>query len=264
VVSRAGPILAPMRQYGWWWTLLLVTVLVAAPIAATIVLNHVDTTSLTRVIGSVSAFLATGAAMLGAGVKWADRALSKIQKAEMHIRGRVDTEVNRQAAEMATKQQAINDLDRQLAEARSARDGAAAEIVVLNEQLKDLKPSKLLAQFLEERSSSSDYRRHLGVTALIRRDFEELSRLVAENNKAEVDDNSAEDASDTNFNRVVLYVDDLDRCPPPWRPLNSGSLSARVCGTHLGCVGDSVCTPLPVALDVSGGDSHLAGIFVRQ
>jgi hypothetical protein len=60
--------------------------------------------------------------------------------------------------------------------------------------------------------AATDYRRHLGLLALIRRDFEKLRDLFREQREAE--DKGSEDTSTNKINRIVLYIDDLDRCPP--------------------------------------------------
>jgi hypothetical protein len=58
--------------------------------------------------------------------------------------------------------------------------------------------------YLSERAGSADYGRYLGVTALAHRDLRDLDAFLR----------SA--ASDTAHpvERIVLYIDDLDRCPP--------------------------------------------------
>ena len=72
--------------------------------------------------------------------------------------------------------------------------------------------SQMLGEFIADRAGSDDYRKYLGVPALIHRDFEQLSKMF----KAQRDDE--EEGKDSNddmvVNRIILYVDDLDRCPP--------------------------------------------------
>ena len=60
---------------------------------------------------------------------------------------------------------------------------------------------------------TDEYTKHLGLQAKIRSDFEQLSNLIEKYNQSllagEVKDNDG-----YMINRVVLYIDDLDRCPP--------------------------------------------------
>jgi hypothetical protein len=86
---------------------------------------------------------------------------------------------------------------------------------------------RLLSRFIQDRAESNDYRKHLGLLALVRQDFERLSALIEEANnryRAPTKENEkfnpfttlAEEETDkeTRLNRIVLYIDDLDRCPP--------------------------------------------------
>src|SRR5262249_13171550 len=49
--------------------------------------------------------------------------------------------------------------------------------------------------------------------ALIRRDFEKLSALIERSNRAILNGGEIPRDSDPRLNRIVLYIDDLDRCP---------------------------------------------------
>jgi hypothetical protein len=85
--------------------------------------------------------------------------------------------------------------------------------MALRREIGELTPGRILAEFLDQRASSLDYQQHLGLTALIRKDFEKLTALVKERNDQPDPDESFSTAV-ADFSRVVLFVDDLDRCPP--------------------------------------------------
>lgn len=86
------------------------------------------------------------------------------------------------------------------------RDLANAEQNLKNIQseIDDYKYSKLLAGYIQQRLESDDYKKQLGIISMIRNDFESLSKLLTstENNQ-----------KSKPFQRIVLYIDDLDRCP---------------------------------------------------
>ena len=213
IVVDGNTILAPMRQYGWRWAVLLVVILLVAPVTSG-VMSIFKLSVPTQVLSSIAAFLSSAAFVANRGARWTGQALKAIEDAHARVRKRVEQASADQARRIAVLKQEIDVLDRKLADALRERDKADSEIGNLQEKLENSTPGKLLAEFLEQRSTSGDYRKYLGLTALIRRDFEELSRLVTLNNEALLGPESSTDNGVADFNRVVLYVDDLDRCPP--------------------------------------------------
>jgi hypothetical protein len=74
-----------------------------------------------------------------------------------------------------------------------------------------------LQEFVHERAASSDYRGKLGVISQIRRDFEELAAMLPERKPDGAEQSAAVEAAVKQHvpevERIVLFVDDLDRCP---------------------------------------------------
>lgn len=76
--------------------------------------------------------------------------------------------------------------------------------------------TQALYSFIEKRSSSEDYQKYLGIVSVIRKDFEILSELFSEHQSElvnVVDKKRFLSYFDRPLERIVLYVDDLDRCP---------------------------------------------------
>ncbi len=72
-------------------------------------------------------------------------------------------------------------------------------------KLKNNLSTLALHSFIEKRVVSADYQQHLGIVSTIRKDFKILSDLFLES--------KSEHQLDKPLERIVLYIDDLDRCP---------------------------------------------------
>lgn len=82
-------------------------------------------------------------------------------------------------------------------------------------RLKNTLTTEALFKFIENRSFSNDYKKHMGIVSIIRKDFEILSNLLTGHNiELEENKDSQEFSEKFNFSlkRIILYVDDLDRC----------------------------------------------------
>ena len=78
--------------------------------------------------------------------------------------------------------------------------------------------TEALFKFIENRSTSDDYKKHLGIVSVIRKDFEILSDLFTDHNTElnEAKTKETYEAFRSKFERplerIILYIDDLDRC----------------------------------------------------
>lgn len=107
-------------------------------------------------------------------------------------------------------------------EARARVGSADKQLKEITQKLDELRADRQMLDFIRRRRESSDYRQHLGVIASARRDFEELSRLLASSRREASEDGARSDepplseadrARLPRVDRIVLYIDDLDRCP---------------------------------------------------
>lgn len=89
-------------------------------------------------------------------------------------------------------------------------DEVVGRVGELGRELAELAPGRRLYSFVSARAGGDEYRRHLGLISTVRRDFEQLNALMKEwRKRAETDDDAPEP-----IDRIVLYIDDLDRCSP--------------------------------------------------
>lgn len=89
------------------------------------------------------------------------------------------------------------------------RDEAIARVGEIGRELADLDPGRQWYGFVADRAASNDYRGQLGLVSTIRQDFKRLIALMADWRT-----NPSEHGDYDPINRIVLYIDDLDRCSP--------------------------------------------------
>lgn len=194
--------------------------LFAVLVAVTVVIALVTAvarnwTALATATATVVAFLGSAGAVAGRGA-WLVRTLRGIADAASSARERIDAERTDEARRRRME------LTGQLAAAEHAealvenqRRDAAKRIAGLDRELDALRPERRVSAYLEERRTSADYLAKLGTVSLVRRDFEKLVSLMKEWKE---DYTAKKDHTDAvgrrPIDRIVLYIDDLDRCEP--------------------------------------------------
>lgn len=137
--------------------------------------------------------------------------LSKVQKSyEEKIQDALiqhEREVEASRLKVEQHQHEIASCDRQLLQLER-------EMVQLDFELKQGLSTRALHNFIEKRASSNDYKQHLGIISTIRKDFKTLSTLFTESIEEQTNSGSNVQFKDKRkLQRIVLYIDDLDRCP---------------------------------------------------
>lgn len=135
-------------------------------------------------------------------------------------------------------EETLRQLETQYAALTQELAAKEVEYTTARQELTDIASGKKLGKFIRDRANSNDYRQHLGIISLIRRDFQLLSELLAEpeevmgeiqqrrelareaaqatgNEKPNIYVKEEELTKDDllGIERIVLYIDDLDRCP---------------------------------------------------
>jgi hypothetical protein len=146
-------------------------------------------------LGALAAVVHKPVAKIRRAAEAADDLLTGLREEEQATVRREEAAILRELSQFAGQRA---QLEVELEEARSAAARADRAIA-------DIQSGRRITQFVEERAASAEYRQYLGLIALIRRDFDELTRLLL----------GAETADKPPFDRVILYIDDLDRCRAP-------------------------------------------------
>jgi hypothetical protein len=130
--------------------------------------------------------------------------------------GRLFAQSRTNVAEFQKKLQGV--LAQERSRIETAARLAAEEVAALKRQMQDLTAAGQLAGLVEDRAGSADYRSRLGVMTHIREDFRRMAALLAQASDERAWPIAAGkgDPVDTlpRIDRILLYIDDLDRCPP--------------------------------------------------
>lgn len=163
-------------------------------------------TQLLTISGTVIAWISTRLSNAEPIFDRLDSLQKKVEQAveEARQKDRMDYEVQRDIA-LENKQQARIALD----EARRKQVIAAEAEKQARIDRDESTSQARLGKFIRERAETVDYEKHLGLIAMIHRDFQRLSDLMQKTRE------SGQDSAIPRIDRIVLYIDDLDRCHPP-------------------------------------------------
>ncbi|MDQ4070611.1 MAG: P-loop NTPase fold protein, partial [Actinomycetota bacterium] len=199
---------AALRRGGWRYAAALVAVLAVAPLLAWI-LSRLDTSAVTQASAAVASLLATAVGLLKSGQQAMSSLLQDIDAAEKQLREAADQRRKELDDAVHQAEERLREAETALANAQGKQAELDTKVGELEKQLAAVTPARVLDDFLKDRLGSDDYRQYLGLPAIVRRDLERLSNIIEDENEQP---SAAADGA-TRINRVVLYIDDLDRCP---------------------------------------------------
>lgn len=93
--------------------------------------------------------------------------------------------------------------------ARAEAETAKARVASLRQEYEDAAHGRALARYAAQRGATDEYRSQLGLISRIHDDFERMSDLLTSQGSAKGGDKDL-----PQIDRIVLYIDDLDRCSP--------------------------------------------------
>lgn len=89
------------------------------------------------------------------------------------------------------------------------------ELKIAEEKVKSIVSGKALWHFINQQHASGTYSKQLGIVSMIRKDFDTLNRLLSSQKTAadiQSINKNDEQRIDLQIDRMILYIDDLDRC----------------------------------------------------
>jgi hypothetical protein len=151
---------------------------------------------------------------LRAATRWSGAMAKELRSAEAAVQERLDAPVAdaqraldeaREAAATAREDLARAEEDLRLSQLHSAD---------LDNELNSLTPGRILVNFADRRTT--EYGRRLGLLGQVRKDLGDLEGSILDNNRRLLAGEVPAEEADVEDvpNRIVLYIDDLDRCPP--------------------------------------------------
>jgi len=200
-------ILALFTGPGWWKRSLLLIIALAAPLAVSWLAMYgtpwikESLAGAGRTILQVVTVIATLSTWLATQVRAGNSLVGKLESTYDQV---TKVRTQREAQDDAAKAQAALAQKRQTEEeARHKLHEAEEKLKTISAELAEMAPGRQLIRFLRQRATAEDYRRHLGLVSLVRKDFEQLSNLFT---------SESNDKDLPKIDRIVLYIDDLDRC----------------------------------------------------
>ncbi|MEP6714285.1 MAG: P-loop NTPase fold protein, partial [Terriglobia bacterium] len=162
---------------------------------------------------------ATGVVVLGVG--WARRHLTTISKGldqfdeiRRRIALKIESERSKTQTELAQAQVQHEAALKKVVDAADRLKDAQAAIEKAERDVRDSRSISRIAKLLEERIAGKSYERYLGIVAAVRMDFQRLSDLMkAMRTDVGAGAAVADAGALRSVDRIVLYIDDLDRCP---------------------------------------------------
>ncbi|MEM5366452.1 P-loop NTPase fold protein [Paraburkholderia azotifigens] len=158
---------------------------------------------LSALAAQVTVLLGSVSTVIGKALGRAKTALDALSEAKR----KVDERLAERRSEPTEKEIG---LEKAVAKAKANEHAATERVAVVSARAKELEDrvtaiqqGRSLTYFVSERAGSEDYRRHLGLISVVRKDFDGLVQRLR-------------DGQDgfKRVDRIVLYIDDVDRCPP--------------------------------------------------
>ncbi|CAN7180689.1 P-loop NTPase fold protein [Caballeronia sp. LjRoot31] len=159
--------------------------------------------ALSALAAQVTVILGSTSLVIGKALGRAKTALNALSEAKRKVDERL-------AKKRSEPTDAEIKLESELTQAKATEQAAVERVAVVSARAKGLEDrvtatqqGRSLSYFVAERARSEDYRQHLGLISVVRKDFDGLVQRLRTGQEGL-----------RHVDRIVLYIDDVDRCPP--------------------------------------------------
>ena len=136
------------------------------------------------------------------------KTISALAKNTAEFATELDSEIEKSIKDIAEKEEILNRQAAEITAQRAAADRAAKALArYVDPAAQAANPPRLLRFLLEDDPDTRLLEKEIGLISRVRRLFQAVDEIVRE----EKDSQSDDDVPD----RIVIYIDDLDRCTPP-------------------------------------------------
>jgi hypothetical protein len=240
VLEQGSTIITPLvkAKDGRRRTIFLVGLIIVSLLVGYLVARHLPllTNEFQKTIAglgtSTAALLSTGAIWVRNQARWMNEQLTNISNKRQQLEKELSSKLEEKTLEANQLELKLQTLNVEYNAAQRKNEAAQQRVLSARDELANATSASLLEGFVKSRAESNVYRDHLGIPAIIRQDFETISGLMEienwklapkspdddrvlwkdEEKYATLGEEHAEEA--VRINRIVLYIDDLDRCPP--------------------------------------------------
>ena len=207
-LRRGRTLLGPYWR-SWTHVILLTAAVLVVPLV-TFLLQRAHVPAAASVLGGIAAVVPLVTTGLRSFTTWTQERLRRVDEAQAKVRARFEAPLKAAEAALANAEAELGNVEAQLTAQTKEVAAQQKQAQAIKAEIAALTPERVFVEFADVRSM--DYRRRLGLLATVRSDLLKLQEEIRENNLKTVDPQAKPAAKIPN--RVVLYIDDLDRCPP--------------------------------------------------
>jgi uncharacterized membrane protein (DUF485 family) len=198
-----------IKLQGWRWKAVLSIAIIVFFVVYTLKIVFPDFWQSFTFQGSVmTSIIVSGVSKIVMTIRPYSKTLKQALERLNSLKNTFDTRQVAESSELVEKKREFETLRKRLEEIDIKIDLTKSEI-------KDILSGKRLADFIEQRSVDKNYTNQLGVISWIRKDFAMLDKLLREQHLLSEEERKGvfnPQQVSLQIDRIVLYIDDLDRC----------------------------------------------------
>jgi hypothetical protein len=193
----------------WLFFILLAVTIVGVPLLFLLIKHFVNgsAATITSFLAGLTVLLGSLATTLKRGLDKVKKGIKTIEETKRHIDKVIDRKRKQESNAETTLKAEITTLKVEKDAKVQEFDQTVLAITTIKGELTKFYEARSLSTFLTQRIRSDEYLQHLGLITTIREDF----KLLQEKLDAQ---NMSKDLAYNEVGRIILYIDDLDRCPP--------------------------------------------------